>query len=59
MRALVAFTFDSFIGDRAVINLHQARHIKEFERASSALPAFTLSVILKRDRQGKAVIQME
>ena len=38
MRALVTFTFDSFIGDRTFINLlnsenlHQARHLKESER---------------------------
>ncbi|MBS7588681.1 TetR/AcrR family transcriptional regulator [Ancylobacter defluvii] len=38
MRALVTFTFDSFIGDRTFINLlnsenlHQARHLKESAR---------------------------
>jgi TetR/AcrR family transcriptional regulator len=38
MRALVTFTFDSFVGDRTFINLlnsenlHQARHLKESER---------------------------
>jgi TetR/AcrR family transcriptional regulator len=38
MRHLVAFTFDSFIGDRTFINLlnsenlHQARHLKESSR---------------------------
>jgi TetR/AcrR family transcriptional regulator len=38
MRALVAFTFDSFIGDRTFINLlnsenlHQARHLKNSAR---------------------------
>ncbi len=38
MRALVTFTFDSFVGDRTFINLlgsenlHQARHIKESAR---------------------------
>jgi TetR/AcrR family transcriptional regulator len=37
MRALVTFTFDSFVGDRTFINLlgsenlHQARHLKESE----------------------------
>jgi TetR/AcrR family transcriptional regulator len=38
MRALVTFTFNSFVGDRTFINLlnsenlHQARHLKESER---------------------------
>lgn len=38
MRALVTFTFDSFVGDRTFINLlgsenlHQARHLKESAR---------------------------
>lgn len=38
MKALVTFTFDSFIGDRTFINLlnsenlHQARHLKESKR---------------------------
>jgi TetR/AcrR family transcriptional regulator len=38
MRALVTFTFDSFVGDRTFINLlnsenlHQARHLKESDR---------------------------
>ena len=41
MRALVGFTFDSFIGDRTFINLlnsenlHQARHLKGSSRVKS------------------------
>jgi TetR/AcrR family transcriptional regulator len=106
MRALVTFTFDSFVGDRTFINLlsgenlHQARHLKESGRVremhspligmiqtildrgvreglfrAGLDPAqlwisiagisyfyfsniFTLSVILNRDLQSKAELEM-